>query len=326
MRSRLLALSLGAGAVVLVLSPVLLGTSAAFRTMSLFFLSLAIMAGLHVVTGLARAVSLCHAALIGVGAYAGALASMRLHLWPGFALLAGAGAAAGTALVLAWATRRLEDHYLAFATLAFSEIVANVFRGATPVTGGANGLIGVPPLSLSGFELDGPRRYYWVCVAVGCGAFAFVWALDRSAVGRALRAYGDQGIRVESLGVSAPGLRVLAFTLGGGLAGLVGAITAHTDGFVGPESYGIGLSIAYLCFLVIGGLGWLPGIVVAAVFASIGPELFRHLLAWQMIIVSAAAITVLYVRSDFASRAAGGPLRFARVHAARSKPITAGEP
>lgn len=320
MRDRLLTLGLGAGVLWIILSPILLGTSAAFRTMSLFFLSIAIMAGLHVITGLTRAISLCHAALIGVGAYVGALASLRLNLWPGFSLLAGTSAAAGTALVLAWATRRLEEHYLAFATLAFSEIVTNVFRGATTVTGGSNGLTGIPPLSLWGLDLVGPRHYYWVCVAVGCGAFALTWTLDRSAVGRALRAYGDQGARVESLGVSAPSLRVLGFTLGGALAGLVGAVAAHMDGFVGPESYGIGLSIAYLCFLVIGGLGWLPGVVVAAVFASVGPELFRHLLAWQMVVVSVAAIGVLYVRSDFASRAVGARFRLRREPSALAVP------
>lgn len=291
--------------IVLLAIPLIHGGPTIYRTMSFFYVSVVIMAGLHIVTGLSRAISLCHAALVGVGAYGAALASTHLHTWPIISVVAGAAASGTTAFLLAWVTRRLDEHYLAFATLAFSEILSNFFRSATNVTGGSNGLSGVPPLSVAGFQLDTPQRYLWITAAAGALALALVRTVDRSVVGRALRAYGDQGRRIESLGIGAHDLRLAGFTIGGAVAGVAGGLAAHIDGFVGPESYGVVLSIAYLCFLVIGGLGWTPGVLVAAAFASIAPELFRGLLAWQMVVVCGVAILVLYLRADFSERTVG---------------------
>lgn len=267
-----------------------------WRVGSLFFLSLALMAGLHVVTGLTRVVSLCHAALVGVGAYSGALASIRLGLTPVVSVVVGAGVAGVVALVLAWATRVLEDHYLALATLACSEILTNVFRSATALTGGANGLSGVPPLSLGGLTLSTPDKYFPLCVAVGVTALYAARWLDGSALGRALRAMGDEGPLVESLAVRSSTLRAIGFAVGGAMAGLAGATFAHVDGFVGPESFGVTTSIGYLCYLVIGGLGRLRGVVLAALFASLGLELLRGLHEWQMVVVASLALLVLYLR------------------------------
>lgn len=276
--------------------------SATLRVGGLFFLALTALAGLHVVTGLTKVVSLCHAAFIGVGAYGAAIVSLRYGVPPIGGIILGTLAAGGCALVLALLTTRLEEHYLALGTLAAAEILANIFRGATSVTGGANGLSGVPTLQLLGIALDTPARYYPFCLALGLSALGFVWLLDRGGTGRSLRAMGDEGLLVEALGVSGPRLRALGFTIGGALAGLAGATGAYVDGFVGPESFGVGLSIAYLCFLVIGGLGRLEGVVLGAALATLGPEFLRSLLEWQMVVVAALALGLLVFR---ASRARG---------------------
>jgi branched-chain amino acid transport system permease protein len=291
-------------ATAVVAAPSVIGTPSVLRVGSTFFLMIAILAGLHVVTGLTQFISLCHAALVGVGAYAGALASIRFGAPAVVAICAGAAAAAVVAYVLAWLTRRLEDHYLALATLAAGEILANAFRGATSVTGGANGLNGVPPLRFLGVSLDTPAAYYPVCVGVGVLSLVIVWYLDRSKTGRALRAMGDEGVLIEALGVSTAHLRSVGFAVGGALAGTAGAVGAHIDGFVGPESFNVGLSIVYLCFLVIGGLGRIHGVIIGAALASIGPELLRGLYAWQMVVVAVVSLAVLVTRARSGLRVA----------------------
>lgn len=284
---------------VVVAAPYALAASATtFRTASLFFLSLAVLAGLHVVTGMTRVVSLCHAALVGVGAYAAALVSMRVSDVAGLSLVAGTTLSGVLAVGVAALTRRLDDHYLAMATLALGEILANVFRGATWLTGGVNGLIGVPPLGALGVVLDTPQRYYAVCAFVGAGSLTFVLWLDRSLLGRALRAVGDEGMLVESVGLSAATLRIIGFGVGGMLAGLSGAVSAHVDGFVGPESFGVGLSIGYLCFLMLGGLGTVRGVLIGAAVASVGVEALRAFVHWQMILVGVLALVVLCFGND----------------------------
>jgi branched-chain amino acid transport system permease protein len=98
---------------------------------------------------------------------------------------------------------------------------------------------------------------------------------------------------VESLGLRRNVLRLLAFAIGGALAGLAGGIAAHMDGFVGPESFGVSQSVSYLCFLVIGGLGRLRGVIGAAVFAVIATDLLRGFQGWQMVILSVLVILTL---------------------------------
>jgi branched-chain amino acid transport system permease protein len=292
---------------------------ATLRVGGLFFLTLTALTGLHIVSGLTKVVSLCHAAFIGVGAYGAAIATLRYGLPPAVGLLLGLLAAGCCALILAWLTTRLDEHYLALGTLAAGEILLNIFRGATSVTGGANGLSGVPPLQLFGLLLDTPARYYPFCLTIGLAALAFVWRFDRGGMGRSLRAMGDEGVLVEALGVSGSLLRAVGFTIGGSLAGLAGAASAYVDGFVGPESYGVGLSIAFLCFLVIGGLGRLGGVVLAAALATLGPEVFRGLLEWQMVVVAALSLGLLVLRTARArgSLASGFALPLARPDGSR---------
>jgi branched-chain amino acid transport system permease protein len=212
---------------------------------------------------------------------------------PLLAVLFGAAIAGAVALILAGITLSLEDHYLTLATLAASEILSNLFRSWTAVTGGANGLIAVPPLSLLNISMAAPDRYYVASTVAAIGAIILILVLESSALGKSLRAVGDADILVESLGLRRNVLRLLAFAIGGALAGLAGGIAAHMDGFVGPESFGVSQSVSYLCFLVIGGLGRLRGVIVAGIFAVFATDLLRGFQGWQMVILSALVILTL---------------------------------
>ncbi len=288
-------------AVVLLILP-FFASAATARVGALFFLSLTMLTGLHVVTGLTKVISLCHVGFVGVGAYSAAIASLRFGLSPIAGIFVGTLVAACCSLLLACLTVRLEEHYLALGTLAAGEILVNIFRGTSSIAGGANGLSGVPPLRFFHIILDTPSAYYPFCVAIGLGAMVFTWRLDQGGFGRSLRAMGDEGIHLEAIGVSVSRLRVVGLTTGGALAGLAGAVSAYVDGFVGPESYGVGMSIGSLCFLVIGGLGRLEGVLLGAALASLGPELLRGLVEWQMVVVASLSLTVLVYRALQTSR------------------------
>jgi branched-chain amino acid transport system permease protein len=284
--------------IVLVFLPVMIQAQpSVWRIASLFMLSLIIAAGLHFVTGMAKVISLCHVAFCGVGAYAAGKLTISSGMTPLLAVVFGAVIAGAVAMLLAWITLSLEDHYLTLATLAASEIFSNLFRSWTPVTGGANGLIGVPPLSFLNVSLVEPNRYFVACTVAAIGSIILILVLEKSAFGKSLRAVGDADILIESLGLRRNVLRLLAFAIGGALAGLAGGIAAHMDGFVGPESFGVAQSVSYLCFLVIGGLGRLRGVIVAGVFAVIATDLLRGFQGWQMVILSALVILTLWWNS-----------------------------
>jgi branched-chain amino acid transport system permease protein len=293
MKQKSLSICLVVGIILAFLPIMIHAQPSVWRIASLFMLSLIIAAGLHFVTGMAKVISLCHVAFCGVGAYAAGRFSISAGMTPLLSVILGAAIAGGVALILAWITLSLEDHYLTLATLAASEILSNLFRSWTAVTGGANGLIGVPPLSFLKISMAAPALYYVVCALGAIGAILLILVLEKSAFGKSLRAVGDVDILVESLGLRRNVLRLLAFAIGGALAGLAGGIAAHMDGFVGPENFGVSQSVSYLCFLVIGGLGRLRGVIVAGVFAVIATDLLRGFQGWQMVILSALVIFTL---------------------------------
>jgi branched-chain amino acid transport system permease protein len=284
-------------AVILGAVPLVAGSDVLLRVCSLFFLQVVLLSGLFVVTGLTRVISLCHAALAGVGAYWSALLAIHFGIWPIVTIPIASLTAAVVALLLSQITRQLADHYLTLATLAASEILTNIFRSATALTGGPNGVTDVPPVLVAGDLISQPRQSYLLCVLIGTGVVGLISWLDQSQVGRALRAVGDEGLRVESLGVSQTRLRALGFAVGAAIAGMAGAVSGHVDGFVGPESFGVSHSVRMLCFLYVVGLRNRWGVVIAAALISFAHEFLREFLHWQMIIVACLSLIMLYSRS-----------------------------
>jgi branched-chain amino acid transport system permease protein len=230
--------------------------------------------GLMLLAGYAGQLSLCHAAFIGVGAYAEAI--LQQHGWPLFASLpAAALLAAATGVLAALPARRLGGIYLAIATLSFGFIVQEAFVRWESVTGGNTGLV-VAALDAG--------TLYWLAFALALGA---LWLLGRvlaSRHGRALTALREDATAAGVIGVALPRLKLIAFALAAALGGLAGALYAHQLRFVSPEQFDWVMSIELLMMLVIGGLGTRAGIVLGAVFLIALPQaiaLLRDALAWD---------------------------------------------
>ncbi|MEW6512746.1 MAG: branched-chain amino acid ABC transporter permease [Pseudomonadota bacterium] len=230
-------------------------------------------AGLMLLAGHAGLLSLCHAAFIGVGAYAEAI--LHAHGWPLPLSLAGAALlAAATGILAAWPARKLSGIYLAIATLSFGFIVQEVLMRWESVTGGNIGLAVAP--------LD-PQLLYGLAVAAGIGA---LWLLDRllcGRLGRAFVALREDATAANVIGVAVPRVKMTAFALAAAFGGLAGALYAHQLRFVSPEQFDWVMSIELLMMLVIGGLGTRAGIVLGAAFLIALPQgiaMLRDTLGW----------------------------------------------
>jgi branched-chain amino acid transport system permease protein len=227
-------------------------------------------AGLMLLAGYAGQLSLCHAAFIGVGAYAEAL--LQTRGWPlELSLPAAAALAAATGVVAAWPARRLAGIYLAIATLSFGFIVEEVLARWESLTGGNAGRVVAPARSLLAGTLDA-RELYWLALAL---AFAALWALGRllaSRAGRACVALREDAVAAGVLGIDAARVKTLAFALAAGCAGVAGALYAHQLRFVSPEQFGWVMSIELLMMLVVGGLGTRAGVVLGALFLIAVPQ------------------------------------------------------
>ena len=265
------------------------------RVLNIALLNALAVLGLNVAFGWCGIVHLGQAAFVGLGAYGSALLASRLG-WPmPAAILAGTVAATLLAAVVSLLLTRLRGHYLALATVGLNVTLELVTKNWVSLTGGYDGIGGLPRLAGDATG-DAAERVALVALALPVAAAA--WGLARlraSVTGRALLALRDDEIAAASVGAPPVLLRVLAFSVGCGLAGLAGALYAHYSGFISPTDFGIGQSILYLAMLVVGGEGSIAGGLLGAVLLTFAQEWLRELWLGYMALFGALMLLVLWV-------------------------------
>jgi branched-chain amino acid transport system permease protein len=223
-----------------------------------------------------------NAAFMGIGAYSAALLTMHTNTPFPAALLLGALAPAGIALLIGRPTLRLSGVYLAMATLAFGEVVRIILLNAENLTGGALGLNGIP-------QLTG-----WIHVAIAlAAALYFALRCARSRIGRANFAISQDEIATEVMGLNVRAYKLFAFVLGAALAGLAGGLNAHFTFFISPNEYGFERGVEILAMGVLGGTGSPWGAVAGGLLITLLPELLRGLGHYRPFINGAILILII---------------------------------
>lgn len=233
------------------------------------------------VTIAAGSLSLAAPAFMAIGAYSSALASIHWHVPFAIALLiaalTGAVAAAGVAVISA----RLRALYLALMTLAIDEIVVTVAL-LVPFTGGASGLSGIP------FETDAT----WM-IGFAIALAVFFWRFARSRTFRFLSAMRQSELAARSLGLDVYAARVSTCVIGGVIAGLAGALSAHLDGFISPTGFGFDLIITILTAIVLGGMASWHGAVLGGLVVGLVPHFLVAISSVREYVYGAILLLVL---------------------------------
>jgi branched-chain amino acid transport system permease protein len=240
-------------------------------------------ASLNLITGSAGLLSLGHAAFFGVGAYTAALLATRFG-WPFWLTVPAAGAAAALiGAVVAVPTTRLTSIYFAVATLGIGEMIYVTLLNWVGLTRGPMGIRGIPGLELFGF--GGITFSLIITALVMLAALWLVHRLVHSYYGNSLRALREDDACADAMGIDVARLKLQVFGVACCLAGVAGALFAHTTNYISPESFRFGESILLLSMVVVGGLGSLYGSVIGAVLLSVLPELLRELGSYRMVVV-----------------------------------------
>jgi branched-chain amino acid transport system permease protein len=230
--------------------------------------------GLCLLMGYAGQVSLGHAGLYGLGAYASAIATTRLGLSPWLGIVFAMILAGSVALCIAWPLFKLKGHYLAMATLGFGYIVYIFFTEASRLTGGPSGLTGVPHLTLGGLTLSGDVPYYYLVWGAAIAVLVASLNVVNSRVGLALRAIHGSEVAAQAFGVNTGRLKVQIFVLSAIYAGLAGSLYAHYVTFVNPSPFGFHTSVMLVVMAAVGGMGTIWGAPLgAAVVTALGEVL-----------------------------------------------------
>lgn len=274
MARRALALLPGlvAAAVVLAL-PLVVHDAYVLKVLSFVGVDVVAVLGLALLFGFAGQISLGQAAFFGIGAYTSAVLVTSLG-WPWLAGVAAAVALpAAAGALLALPLGRLKGHYLAMATLGFGQIALIAFVEAKGVTGGVDGLGGIPYPTLGPLTLRTPAANYLLVWAVAVAVYVLARNVTRLRPGRALLAVHGTELGAAACGIDVARTKVVAFAAAAGLAGLAGALYAHLVGFISPGSFTLELSILLVAMVALGGMRSLPGAVLGAVLLGMLPYL-----------------------------------------------------
>src|SRR5476649_1956529 len=270
--------------------------------------------GLNIVVGLAGLLDLGYVAFYAVGAYSYALLAQTfgVSFWIGLPL---AGIlAAFWGVLLGFPVLRLRGDYLAIVTLAFGEIIRLVIINWQSLTGGPNGVTGIPrptffgiPLTPGpdglaarlGIEFSPTHRIVFLFYLILALALLTNWVtirLRRLPIGRAWEALREDEVACRALGINTTTTKLTAFATGAMFGGFAGAFFATRQGFISPESFTFQESALVLAIVVLGGMGSQLGVALAALTMIGGFELFRGFDQYRMLVFGVAMVLLMIWR------------------------------
>ncbi len=269
---------------------------------------------LNLTVGILGELSLGHAGFMSIGAFAGALFTISTQdvipvVWLRFllALIVGAVAAGAAGILIGIPVLRLRGDYLAIVTLAFGEIIKNLLNAVYLGVDGSGVHFSMKDTIALGLEADGKVLIKGAQGIVGTPKNAtFVWGfllvmftlfivlnLVHSRTGRAIMSIRDNRIAAESVGINVTKYKMIAFAISAALAGIAGALYAHSITPLTASKFDYNTSILILVFVVLGGIGNIRGSIIAAALLTVLPEMLRSFNDYRMLIYAIVLILMM---------------------------------
>lgn len=285
-----LMLQLAALAVVIVGIALVPGYVQIFTVMQLtLFASMAVLAlSLAFIWGFGGILSFGQTAFFGLGAYAYAVTAVNFQdSTPAIAMAVLVPSLFAAMLGYFTFYGRISDVYFGVITLTVTLILFNVANSTSgqeyhigrAQLGGFNGMPAVPTFNMP-FNPSAPlypEQGWYVTAGALVAVYCMLRAILAGRFGRVVVAVKENEIRASLLGYDPRLIKLLAFTIGGGIAGLAGALYVNWGAFVSPNVFSLSLSAQIIIWVTVGGLGTLLGPVIGAVLieyiiSSIGSQ------------------------------------------------------
>ena len=256
---------------------------------------------LNIINGNMGEFSCGHAGFMAVGAYVSSVLSVALFaksaafgdplLSPHLAvwifplvLLAGALAASLVGLLVAIPSFKTRGDYLAIITIAAAYIVKSTIENIG-IIGGARGFMGMSSVMRA---MNDTANLPWIMIWVVLGTIFSVWLIRRfiySTFGKGVDAISQDEIAAEIMSVDTDRVKLVAFMVSCGLAGLAGGLFAHILGYVNPGSFTILKSTEVMVMVYLGGMGSLSGSVLSAILITLLMEALRPLQIIKWVVI-----------------------------------------
>src|SRR5215470_12682091 len=250
--------------------------------------------GLNLTLGYAGQVSLAQGAFVGIGAYTVALLTQAGYPFV-LAFVAAGGLCFAIGWILGYPALRVQHHYLAFVTLAFTTLVFLVLRNEQWLTNGIYGIDDIARPAFFGWSTARPLDFYFFCLGALAVLALATWWMLRSPWGRAFVALRENPVRALSLGVDTRRYTLMAFAIGSSLGGFAGALYAPLVQFIEPGSFALGMSFNLLLMVIVGGGGYFFGPFVGALVAVLLPEWMRITQGYYLIVYAALVMAMMAI-------------------------------
>ena len=253
--------------------------------------------GLNLLLGYTGLLSFGQSTFFGSAAYVAGWLLKHYGINVFFALGIGVGVGAASAAVVGYLCVQRSGLYFIMLTFALNQLFYFIAYQWTTVTGGEDGMPGVPRPALLGIDFKEPLTYY---AFVSLLFLASLWVMKRiveSPLGKILQAIRENEVRAEAVGYNVPRFKLLAFVIGGAFSGLAGVLYAMLFGIVPLEAISFVTSGNVVFATLIGGSGSLYGPVIGSfVFIWLSESVSTLWARWPLLLGVAFVIVVLFLR------------------------------
>jgi branched-chain amino acid transport system permease protein len=291
---------LGVGTVLLLVAPPFLTSYwVGLLTEILIFAMLAV--SLDVLLGYTGLPSLGHAGLFGAAAYGVAVlaTTYRAPFW--LCALGGLAVGGTFSALLGLIVSHVRDVYFLMITLAIGMVLWGVSYRWIPVTGGDNGISGIPRLEAhAGLPFEGALPFYYVTLLVFAVCLVLMMLIVRSPFGLTLKGVRDNEARMKSLGFDTWRHCYLSYVISGVFASVAGVMWAYYNGFVSPTYLDMTASSELFLMVTLGG----PGSLAGPVFGAGAIVLLKNVMSaytqrWLLILGLVYIVTMLVAPNGF---------------------------
>lgn len=255
--------------------------------------------GLDVLLGYTGQLSLAHAGFFGIGGYtAGILmADHGVSFW--LALPAAIALTSALGYLIGLAALRTREDYFAIFTLAVGVMIVIVIERWESLTGGTDGLIGIPPPSGIGpLSFDSLTAQYYLVLFFLLLTIYVVWSLVQSLVGREFLAVRNSEELARAVGIDAGRTHQISFVISAALAGLGGVLYAVFLGYIGPAMGDVQMTFMMLVYLLVGGVASLSGPLVGTLLVMGLMQFLQAFQQYQMMVLGPILVIVVIFFPD----------------------------
>jgi ABC-type branched-subunit amino acid transport system permease subunit len=263
--------------------------------------------GLTIQMGYAGLTNFAAAAFVGTGGYTAAMLGQKGGLPDPLVLICGGLISVFIGSLLILPVLRTRGHYAALTTLAFG-VLFNVFLDANELLGGPQGLK-IPGINLFGWNFSNDLQIlgitfsFYVNYVILTGVLTALAMILAGLLGKSWIGVWLDVVRLDETAAAVFGLKIgywkiLAFTLGNFLAGLMGAIYAKMTGFIAPSNFTFGDSLVMVSIVILGGIGNRWGVLPAALIVVLLPEKLQFIQEYRLLLYAILVIVILVMRPD----------------------------